>query len=268
MRHIPSSSPFNPGEVAVTLIPDHLMTIVPEPLIHTGQQMNPELSSSSLDHFDFHDAPAPPRFDRTYSAPLPNRVGFLRHPIPPMKDPYKSFNEHIPSTLGRSSSSMTSSTADSTSTLQTPLSTLSLELADALQSAIQTLLHLSPPHLLDNAKEQYSGCSIQMPSTSLSALLTSMRSLNFLSANAHGLFENFAGVDAGILSTHRPRQDFDIGELLQNVADLLSGQASHAGVDLVLFHGDVTIKHVSVSGDVEGLSYTLSHVSQILWNDC
>jgi osomolarity two-component system response regulator SSK1 len=164
---------------------------------------------------------SPPRFNRTISAPLPTTRGFLR-----------------PSTLPVS-----------------PLSTLSSELADSLQSAIQTLLHLSPPHLLDNAKEQYSGCAVQMPTTSVSALLTSMRSLNYLASNVHALSEPTAPM--------RKTEDFDIGELVQNVADLLGGQAAQSGVDLVLFHGDTGIKHTSVHGDVEGLGYLLGHVSAL-----
>jgi osomolarity two-component system response regulator SSK1 len=122
--------------------------------------------------------------------------------------------------------------------------------------------------MLDNAKEQYSGCTVQMPTTSLSALLTSMRSLNYLSANVDTLIHMPPSnkADQGLLgvAAHWPREDFDIGELLQSVADLLSGQAAQAGVDLVLFHGDASIKHVSVTGDGEGLGYMLSHVSGAL----
>lgn len=150
------------------------------------------------------------------------------------------------------------------STEYSPLQMLSLELADSLQSAIQTLLHLSPPHMLDNAKEQYSGCTVQMPTTSLSALLTSMKGLNYLSANVESLcLEEQRERGMGILdNAHSPPvEDFDIGELIQSVADLLSGQAAQLGVDLVVFHGDVGIKHVSVRGDGQGLGYALSHVS-------
>ena len=56
--------------------------------------------------------------------------------------------------------------------------------------------------------------------------------------------------------------DFDIGENLQSVGDALSGMAADVGVDLVLFHGDVGMKHIAVKGDEIGISYTLSHVSQ------
>lgn len=131
---------------------------------------------------------------------------------------------------------------------------LSTELVDSLQTAIQTLLYVSPPHVLDNAKEQYSGCAVQVPVTTLSALLTSMRGLNYLSANLGPLA---SGLATGV----RAIEDFDIGELLQNVADQLSGEASQADVDIVLFHGDIGMKHFNMNGDRAGIAYVLSYVS-------
>lgn len=226
--------------------------------------------------------PHPPAFTRTFSAPLPQRVGFLRHPHTPL-NPTGGYNDHPRSRVNSistilpppgssvptakpsvSSSYPSSSESGSSERLRTPLETVSLELADGLQSAIQTLLHLSPPHLLDNAKEQYSGCTVQVPSTSLSALMSSMRGLNYLSANARALCEDVvSSVEDGMFGLSNKREDFDIGELLQSVADLLCGQAAQAGVDFVLFHGDVGIKHVSVNGSAEGLAYALGHVSQV-----
>lgn len=74
---------------------------------------------------------------------------------------------------------------------------------------------------------------------------------------------------SGILdNVHKAPEDFDIGELLQSTADLLGGQAAQAGVEIVLFHGDVGIKHTSVSGDGEGLGYALSYVSIRSAADC
>ncbi|OCF35455.1 osomolarity two-component system, response regulator SSK1 [Kwoniella heveanensis CBS 569] len=216
-----------------------------DPLLHDGQPIDPEFTSAGPPVDEFHFEP-PPAFNRTFSSPLPNRVGYLRHPLSPVYD-----------SLGSAHPPISAVTSEPPPTARPPstLHTVSLELADALQSAIQTLLHLSPPHLLDNAKEQYSGCTVQVPATSLSALLTSMRGLNYLSAHSEELIE---GPDHG--PNMRKGEDFDIGELLQNVADMLSGQASQKAVDFVLFHGDVGIKHVSVNGDGEGLSYALSHV--------
>lgn len=230
----------------------------------------------------------PPIFSRSYSSPLPARVKSFQKPSRLSNSPLTA----TPPLLSHHASQQSVSSTE----LVTPtaLQTLSAELSDSLQSAIQTLLHLSPPHLLDNAKEQYSGCTVQLPTTSLSALLTAMKGLNYLSANVASLCQDAQGLQlqdpvvpstgpshplvtvngeeqrrptrsdtgiTGILDSARSAEDFDIGELLQSTADLLSGQAAQAGVELVLFHGDVGIKHVSVHGDGEGLGYALSYVS-------
>lgn len=256
---------------SVTMIPHHIQVRAASDPHVDGIVVDPEFSASHSPEFTFDSdglAPSMPAFNRTFSAPLPSRVGFLRHPLSPLADPLNSYSAHslrhdsISSVLSRPSASSrsTGSTTLASDGEESSIQTLSLELADSVQSAIQTLLHLSPPHILDNAKEQYSGCSVQMPTTSLSALLTAMKSLNFFSANAQTFMEGAKG--NGLLGRSSASSDFDIGELLQSIADLLSGQAAQAGVDLVLFHGDVGIKHVSVGGDSEGLGYLLAHVSR------
>ena len=60
--------------------------------------------------------------------------------------------------------------------------------------------------------------------------------------------------------TEENHMEFDIGEVLQCVGDSLSGTAAQCGVDLVIYHGDVSLKHVNVVGDEAGLSYAISHV--------
>ncbi|ODO10728.1 hypothetical protein I350_01325 [Cryptococcus amylolentus CBS 6273] len=176
----------------------------------------------------------PPPYSRTISSPLPSRIELLQHPHSGTPDLRHTQAQPRPS----------------------PIHSISKELADTLQSTIQTLLHLLPPHMLDNAKEQYSGCAVQIPATSLSALLTSMKGLNFLSAQAETLFDPSATEEPQTLQ----KQDFDVGELLQSVADMLSGDACKKKIDFVLFHGDVGLKHVSVNGDSGGLAYALGHI--------
>jgi hypothetical protein len=145
---------------------------------------------------------------------------------------------------------------------------LSLELAASVQMVVQTLLQVTPAQMLDPAREQFSACSFPFPAPSMSAVLTSLKSLNYMSANmAAYCMETIDSQRAGnrclgfSLGSSGDANDFDIGELLQSVGDALSGAAANAGVDLVLFHGDVGIKHVSVKGDERGLSIALSHVS-------
>lgn len=54
--------------------------------------------------------------------------------------------------------------------------------------------------------------------------------------------------------------EFDIGEMLQCLGDALSGAAAQVGVDLVLYHGNIGLKQVYVSGDESAISFALSHV--------
>jgi osomolarity two-component system, response regulator SSK1 len=144
---------------------------------------------------------------------------------------------------------------------------LSLELADSVQAVVQTLLQFCPPQVLDTAKEQFSGCSISVPTTSMSAILTSMKNLNYVSAHMCNFGFPSTTSRAGVTPPNFPApvtSHFDIGEMLQAVGDSLSGLAAQAGIDLVLFHQDVGMKHVAVKGDESCLSYLLSYVRGVV----
>ncbi|KAK2462297.1 hypothetical protein APHAL10511_005603 [Amanita phalloides] len=139
---------------------------------------------------------------------------------------------------------------------------LSLELADSLQCMIHTILHVSPQQLLDPAKEQFAACTLSIPTPCMSAMLTVIKNLNYISANMTAL----CGPETSTSNiSHAELVDFDIGELLQNVGDGLSGYAAQVGVDLVLYHSDAGLKHIWVRGDEDGINYSLSHtIRQIL----
>jgi osomolarity two-component system response regulator SSK1 len=179
------------------------------------------------------------RLFRAFSMPLPSQLGHLNRPH-------------------RSLSSRRSSPVSPPPAPASPSTELAHELAESAQMAIQTLLQISPPHLLDPAKEQLSACALQIPTPSISALLTSMKNLNYMSKHMSSLLSPSAETPIHNDST---QDEFDIGEMLQSVGDALSGIAAEAGVELVLFHGDVAMKHVAVRGDESGISYTLAHVS-------
>ena len=202
-----------------------------------------------------HQSAPIPRFSRALSMPLPSQLGYLRNPH--RSDPATS----------RPSSLKTVTTLDSSR-----LRELSIELADSVQMIIQTMLQISPPQLLDPAKEQLSACALSIPTSSMSAIFTTMKNLNFISANMSELCSDppppatgeGIDVDQPPLAGTTDRSDFDIGEMLQSVGDSLSGAAAQAGVDLVLYHGDgLSLRHVCVKGDENGISYALSHVSSV-----
>lgn len=187
----------------------------------------------------------PPKISRAFSTPTPAQLHQLRNPRRTISD-----NEWNPRPL------------DPTPDFE-QFHDLSLELADSVQAVIQTLLQFCPPQVLDTAKEQFSGCSISVPTTSMSAILTSMKNLNYMSAHMCAFGFPSITSPAGATPQNPPApvmSDFDIGEMLQAVGDSLSGLAAQAGIDLVLFHQDVGMKHVAVKGDESCLSYLLSYV--------
>ncbi|KAH8106074.1 hypothetical protein BXZ70DRAFT_1004358 [Cristinia sonorae] len=183
-----------------------------------------------------------PRLSRAFSMPLPSQLSALQNP------------RRVSVSGGMSPSSPVEPPLPEMGNFHE----LSLELADSVQTIIQTLLQLSPPQVLDPAKEQLSACSLSIPMSSISAMFTALKNLNYMSANMANLISQGAESPKGLDSALHC--DFDIGETLQTVADSLSGMAAQAGVDLVLFHGDVGMKHVAVKGDECGISYTLTHV--------
>lgn len=198
-----------------------------------------------------------PRPSRTFPAPLPSQLEHLQNP--------HRTQAELPS---------------STSVPVTPQSydgsrfhEVSLELADSVEMVVQTLLQISPAQILDPAKEQYAACSLSVPTSSVSAVLTTMKNLNFMSANMLELCgrsggtipqaEDDALVSSPVTRTLIAPSDFDVGEMLQGVGDALSGCAAQRGVDLVLVHADVGLRHVAVRGEELGLSNTLTHVSRL-----
>nr|UPW42858.1 mitotic catastrophe suppressor 4 [Hypsizygus marmoreus] len=196
-----------------------------------------------------------PRFSRALSMPLPSQLGYLRNPY--RSDPSSPPKEPLSTPITPDSSPDSSR-----------LHELSIELADSVQMMIQTMLQITPPQLLDSAKEQFSACSLSVPTPSMSAMLTSMKNLNYISANMAGLCSERQTplVDPSDVNAPPPvapaiHTDFDLGEMLQSIGDSLSGAAAQSEVDLVLYHGDdIGLRHVLVRGDESGISYVLSHV--------
>jgi osomolarity two-component system response regulator SSK1 len=187
-----------------------------------------------------------PSISRTLSTPLPSQLSQLQHPYRP--GPSNNFH---------SSSSVPSSHSFA------QISEVSMELADSVQLVIQTMLQISPPQVLDPAKEQFSACALSVPTSSMSAMFTAMKNINYISANMTSFCDHRAEDAISLQDRAKPEtmhNEFDIGEMLQCVGDALSGSAAQVGVDLVIYHGDVGLKHVYVSGDESGLGFALTHV--------
>lgn len=229
---------------------DHSDENEPTPTVHRSLKSEQQILTEKM-----VKAPSIPRFSRAVSMPLLSTLGHLQNPRRP------------------SHSSHTSNCSISEVPPEySQFHELSLELADSVQMMVQTLLQISPSQVFDPTKEQFSACSLSVPTPCISAMFTSMKNLNYISANMATFCAADSSRDSGLDPSSEPHgtpivpstvpDDFDIGELLQSVGDTLSGAAAQVGVDLVLYHGDVGMKHVAVKGDECGISYALSHVSR------
>ena len=186
-----------------------------------------------------------PQISRTLSMPLPSQLSQLQNPHRP--------GPLIPQHSAPHISAVRPSRVDE----------VSVELADLIQLVIQTMLQISPPQVLDPAKEQFSACALSVPTSCMSAMFTAMKNINYISANMSSFCDGSQSEELSSANECHTRQhnEFDVGELLQCLGDALSGAAAQAGVDLVIYHGEVGVKHVYVSGDESGISFALSHVS-------
>ena len=133
--------------------------------------------------------------------------------------------------------------------------------------ATNTLKHLSPPHFLSKPHEQLSACSISFPTTSIKAIHTSLKTINYISSHLDILSlllftDGYNNVDE-IIGTSNARYKFDIGEMIQNVADSLAGVAALARVELVVYHIDYGLEHLNVVGDCSGFRHALLDVGVI-----
>jgi osomolarity two-component system response regulator SSK1 len=206
-----------------------------------------------------HDEnPIIPRFSRATSMPLPSQLEHLKNPRRTTSTSPEEPSQPLPT--------------DATTEFSR-FHELSLELADSVQMVVQTLLQVSPTQILDPAKEQFAACSLSVPTSCMSAVFTTMKNLNYISANMPDLCADTFNPAHSSNPTSKTRRltlpgppvtaatDFDIGEMLQGVGDASSGRAAEVGVDLVLFHSDVGMRHIAVKGVECGISNVLTHVS-------
>ena len=183
-------------------------------------------------------------FSRTLSMPFPSQLSHLQNPHRAEPPIMHHSSPLIPSTQS------------------SRIREISMELADSIQMVVQTMLLISPPQVLDPAKERFSACSLSVPTSSMSAMFTAIKNINYLSANMLSFCEQpcLLSGPSNEHSANTMHNEFDIGEMLQCLGDALSGAAAQLGVDLVLYHGNIGIKHVYVSGDESAISFALSHV--------
>ncbi|KAF7723372.1 ssk1 response regulator receiver [Apophysomyces ossiformis] len=141
------------------------------------------------------------------------------------------------------------------------LSVVSQEIQDTSLLIRTTLEQFSPSTILSNTHELLSACSIPVPIASISAVSTIIRQMCYISSHLQ-LLMNSEQNESTV------REEFDTGELVQNVGDALAGIAAKLDVHLVIYHFDNVLHHTNVIGDEKSLKHALMNLLRDILEGC
>ncbi|KAG0170153.1 ssk1 response regulator receiver [Apophysomyces sp. BC1015] len=141
------------------------------------------------------------------------------------------------------------------------LSVVSQEIQDASLLVRTTLEQFSPSTILCNTHELLSTCSIPVPIVSISAISTIVKQVCYIGSHLHLLLCSEPNESA-------VQEEFDIGELVQNVSDALAGVAAKLDVHLVIYHCDNALHHTNMIGDEGSLKHALMNLLRDILEGC
>ncbi|KAF7732845.1 ssk1 response regulator receiver [Apophysomyces ossiformis] len=148
------------------------------------------------------------------------------------------------------------------------LTTVSREVQDAALMVITTLEQFSPANILANTHELLSACSIAVPIASISAINTTIKQVCHISSQL-ALLQKLTHENSSVVIAHSDvRQEFDVGELVQNVGDALAGMAAKIGVNIVIYHSDNGLHHTNVVGDEGAMRHGLLNLLRNILEGC
>ncbi|GAN09399.1 response regulator mcs4 [Mucor ambiguus] len=154
------------------------------------------------------------------------------------------------------------------------LSTVSQEIRDTALMVMATLEQFSPSSILSNTHELLSACSIAVPIASISAINTTIKQACHISSHLNlvaRMLRDSSSLD-DIPEQERVRsnvnQEFDVGELLQNVGDALAGMSAKLGVHFVIYHTDNGLYYPNVIGDEDAIKHALINLLRNLLEGC
>ncbi|CEP09254.1 hypothetical protein [Parasitella parasitica] len=150
------------------------------------------------------------------------------------------------------------------------LSTVSQEIRDAALMVMATLEQFSPSSILSNTHELLSACSIAVPIASISAMNTTIKQACHISSHlnlvARMLRQSLVEEQDKVKSY--VSEEFDMGELIQNVGDALAGMSAKLGVHFVVYHTDNGLYYPNVVGDQDAVKHALINLLRNMLEGC
>ncbi|KAI7902181.1 uncharacterized protein BX663DRAFT_474090 [Cokeromyces recurvatus] len=154
------------------------------------------------------------------------------------------------------------------------LSIISQEIRDAGLMVRATLEQFSPSSILSNTHELLSTCSIAVPIASISAINTTIQEACHISSHLNLISKMLRDSDTHstipeekIIRTN-VKNEFDVGELLQNVGDALAGMSANLGVHFVIYHVDNGFYYPNVIGDEDAIKHSLTNLLRNILEGC
>ncbi|CEG67107.1 Putative Osomolarity two-component system, response regulator SSK1 [Rhizopus microsporus] len=152
------------------------------------------------------------------------------------------------------------------------MKTVSQEIQDVALMVITTLEQFSPTAILFNTHELLSACSLAIPTASVFAINTTIRQVCHVSSHLHLLsrlvWQAWPRTNSNLIDNTLPElvtNEFDIGELLQNIGDAMAGVAAKLDVEFVIYHCENNLHHTMVIGDEGAIRHALiNHLRNIL----
>jgi osomolarity two-component system response regulator SSK1 len=147
------------------------------------------------------------------------------------------------------------------------MKTVSQEIQDVALMVITTLEQFSPTAILFNTHELLSACSLAIPTASVFAINTTIRQVCHVSSHLHLLsrlvWQAWPRTNSNLIDNTLPElvtNEFDIGELLQNIGDAMAGVAAKLDVEFVIYHCENNLHHTMVIGDEGAIRHALINV--------
>lgn len=143
------------------------------------------------------------------------------------------------------------------------LRTISNQLRQTTDLAVDTLKQLTPSHFFSKPHEQLSACSISFPTASINAIHNILKDINYISTHL-GTLSLLLFSEQDNQGISHVKREFDIGEIIQQIGDVLAGDACNAKVELVIYHVEYGLNHLNVIGDEAAFKHSLLDVSNYI----
>ena len=137
------------------------------------------------------------------------------------------------------------------------LLTSASEINYAAQAGEDLVRQLMPAELLQHGAQDFVSCAVPVATTSFHALHVALATVKYLS-------DTLTRGNASPVEKRVERRGFEVGELVQHVADAIAGTAAEHEITLVIYHSDFRLQHINVSANEGVFRHMLLNLFKVM----